>query len=79
MPCARVQVMTHVVDALGAGKGNELDQVCLSMVDVATKVGSEEAVRDDWLILRTYLRHPFMIECCDRLDAPICLMCLFFT
>lgn len=36
--------MAHVVDALGAGKGSEVDQVCLAMLDVATKVGSAEAV-----------------------------------
>lgn len=41
-PC--LQVMTHVVDALGPGKGPDLDGIALSMVDVATKVHSDDAV-----------------------------------
>lgn len=36
--------MTHVVDALGRDKGPDLDRIALAMVDVATKVGSDEAV-----------------------------------
>lgn len=39
------KVMTHVVDALGPGKGPDLDRIAVTMVDVATKVGSDEAVR----------------------------------
>lgn len=38
--------MTHVLDALGAGQKSELNQVCIGMLDVATKVGSDEAVRE---------------------------------
>lgn len=36
--------MTHVVDALGPGKGPDLDQIALAMVEAATKVDSAEAV-----------------------------------
>lgn len=36
--------MTHVVDALGSDKGPDLDRIALAMVEVATKVGSDEAV-----------------------------------
>ena len=38
------KVMKHVVEALGRSKGPDLDRVAVSMVDVATKVGSEDAV-----------------------------------
>lgn len=41
------KVMTHVVDALGRDKGPDLDRIALAMVDVATKVGSDEAVSKD--------------------------------
>lgn len=33
-----------MVEALGYSKGLDLDRVAISMVDVATKVGSEDAV-----------------------------------
>lgn len=36
--------MAHVVDALGGDKGPDLDRIALAMVEVATKVGSDEAV-----------------------------------
>lgn len=36
--------MRHVVDALGGDKGPDLDRIALAMVDVATKVGSDDAV-----------------------------------
>lgn len=39
--------MTHVVDALGSDKGPDLDRIALAMVDVATKIGSDEAVSED--------------------------------
>lgn len=39
-----LKVMTHVVDALGSEKGPDLDRIALAMVDVATMVGSDEAV-----------------------------------
>lgn len=39
--------MTHVVDALGSDKGPDLDRIALAMVDVATKVDSDEAVSKD--------------------------------
>lgn len=42
-----LKVMTHVVDALGSDKGQDLDRIALAMVDVATKVGSDEAVSKD--------------------------------
>ncbi|CAM9170022.1 unnamed protein product, partial [Hapterophycus canaliculatus] len=42
--CACLQVMRHVVDALGSDKGPDLDRIALAMVDVATKVGSDDAV-----------------------------------
>ncbi|CAM9705097.1 unnamed protein product, partial [Laminaria digitata] len=42
--CACLQMMTHVVDALGSGKGPDLDRAALTMVDVATNVGSDESV-----------------------------------
>eukprot|EP00752_Nemacystus_decipiens_P012244 g10853.t1 len=42
--CKCLQVMTHVVDALGSDKGPDLDRIALAMVDVATKVGSDEAI-----------------------------------
>eukprot|EP00904_Undaria_pinnatifida_P002018 jgi/Undpi1/11817/HiC_scaffold_4.g01516.m1 len=37
-------MMTHVVDALGSGKGPDLDAAALMMVDVATNVGSDESI-----------------------------------
>ncbi|CAM9383693.1 unnamed protein product [Ectocarpus sp. 4 AP-2014] len=42
--CSCLQVMTHVVDALGRDKGPDLDRIALAMVDVSTKVGSDEAI-----------------------------------
>ncbi|CAM9530691.1 unnamed protein product [Ectocarpus sp. 12 AP-2014] len=45
--CSCLQVMTHVVDALGRDKGPDLDRIALAMVDVSTKVGSDEAVSCD--------------------------------
>lgn len=61
------KVMTHVVDALSSGKGPDLDRTALIMVDVATKVGSDEAVRElrgaaDWLYV--FLRD-FALLCCS--------------
>lgn len=44
---AHLKVMTHVVDALGRDKGPDLDRIALAMVDVSTKVGSDEAVSCD--------------------------------
>lgn len=42
-----LKVMAHVLDALGSDKGTDLDRIALAMVDVATKVGSDEAVSKD--------------------------------
>lgn len=56
--------MTHVVDALGSGKGPDLDAAALMMVDVATNVGSDESVRAAAFLARCFLI--LALFCCLR-------------
>lgn len=46
LPCVGWQVMTHVLDALGtAGVAEvQVERIALVMVDVATKVDTDESV-----------------------------------
>lgn len=48
-------MMTHVVEALGSSKGPELDTAAVTMVDVATNVGSDESVSRRF-VTRRFLR-----------------------
>ena len=83
MPPLHGQMMTHVVDALGSNKGPDLDRAALTMVDVATNVGSDESVsRGCFVMCRDFFCfcHPTFLDprlwprlvLCDHLVPKEC-------